>query len=246
MDTWYTVPGFHQPLSCFSHLVGAVIYAALAPRLLRPVWRDEGRFWYVAVFVAATILMLTLSSTYHMFAPGGTTRQVMLRLDYAGIFTLIAATFTPIHGILFRGWRRWGVLGLVWTIAILGITLRSIFFEGIPRPIGLAIFIGMGWLGAYTAYLVWKLGGEDLLFSIVAGGVCYTLGALFNALRWPTIIPRVWGPHESFHFAVLAGLGCHWWVVGQVVRGCLSPMRSDSLSSQAAKEAYGQQDADGG
>ncbi len=219
MDAWYSLPGFHQPLSSMSHLAGAAVFAFLAFYLVRPVWRDWSRLVCVLIFAASAVVLLSLSGLYHMFAQGGYIRAVMLRLDVAAIFILIAASFTPIHGILFTGWKRWGVLGVVWTIAIVGITLRSIYFESVPKVLGASVFLMMGWIGIVTAYLLWREIGWRAVIPAVAGGVIYSFGAIVNIAAWPVVIPFVWGPHETLHFAVLGGLACHWYIVSQIVNG---------------------------
>ena len=56
-----------------------------------------------------------------------------------------------------------------------------------------------------------------LIIPCAAGGLFYSLGAVVNATGWPTLIPGIWGPHETLHFAVLAGLACHWLAVSQVI-----------------------------
>lgn len=217
MDVLYSLPGIHQPLSSMSHLTGAVVFAWLSFYLLRPVWGNWPRFFGVALFATAAVALLTISSIYHMFFQGEYLRSVMLRIDLAAIFVLIAATFTPIHGLMFSGWRRWGVLALIWSIAFAGILARMIFFESISRPTGAIIFLAMGWIGGYTAWLLWRSEARHLLLPAVAGGVFYSIGAIANATGWPILITGVWGPHETLHFAVLAGLGSHWAVISGVI-----------------------------
>jgi len=176
------------------------------------------------VFVISVLTLLSLSGVYHMMELGSTSRAVMLRLDVAAVFVLIAGTFTPVHVIMFRGWNRWGVLALLWLIAIVGVTLRSIFFDKIPSPVGSFIFLSMGWIGLYTAYLIYHKLGWYGFRSVLFGGICYSAGAIINVVQWPVIIPLVWGPHETFHFMVLAGLGFHWSFISKIAQ---KPQRVD-------------------
>ena len=222
MEIWYSIPGFDQPMSSISHLSGAIIFALLSYYLLQPVWHDRSKFRHLAVFAASAVILLSLSSTFHMFAPNGIARSVMLRLDVAAIFLLIAGSFTPAHGILFQGWKRWGVLMPIWLTAITGITLRSIFVDRIPNSVGILIFLAMGWFGVVSVYLLWKDYGRQIAFPFVVGGMIYTTGAISELVRWPTIIPYVWGPHETFHYAVLGGLAFHWWAATLIAEGKLT------------------------
>lgn len=234
MTEWYSLPGIYQPVSSLSHLMGAIVFAVVSWRTLQSVWNDRCPFWTIAIFAGSTELLLSLSAIYHMFGPGAL-RAIMLRLDVAAIFLLIAGSFTPLHGILFEGWKRWGMLALIWTVALAGIALRIVFFDSISKPVGHAGFLMMGWLGAISGYLVWKHHGWGLLLPVVAGGVLYTLGAISNAVKWPTIIPYVWGPHETHHMTVLAGLGFHWWATVQIA--AKSVPSTTSLEQEGAERA---------
>ncbi|MGI9519361.1 MAG: PAQR family membrane homeostasis protein TrhA, partial [Pirellulaceae bacterium] len=205
VDAIISLPGLHQPLSSMSHLTGAVVFTWLSYYLLRPLFGDWGRFASVAIFTLAAIGLLAISSIYHMFAHDEYAGSILLRVDLAAIFVLIAGSFTPVHAILFAGWKRWGILALIWSIAIVGILVRMIFFETITRPFGAVIFLAMGWIGGYTSYLFYRRGDWHYLGLAVAGGIFYSLGAVSNAAGWPTLIPGIWGPHETMHFAVLGG-----------------------------------------
>ncbi len=222
MDDWYRLPGFNQPMSSMSHLVGAIVFLVLSVLMIRSAWRDRERFWYCGVFSLSAVLLLSISGVYHMFEPGFTPSLVLLRIDVAAIFVLIAGTFTPIHGILFQGWKRWGLLVPLWMIAISGVTLRTVFFNSLPHLWGTVIFLAMGWIGLLSTFLVYKDYGIAPTKPLIAGGILYTLGAIGDAICWPSIIPMVWCSHETFHLFVLAALGCHWSLVARIAEERLS------------------------
>ena len=140
MDDWYSIRGFNDPMSSLTHLVGVVVFAVLSLFLLIGASRNRSTFWFAFQFAVCSIVLLTMSFVYHMMAMGTVARQVMLRLDVAAIFCLIASTFTAIHGILFVGWRRWSVIGLLWTIAIIGIVVRTFFLIVCRRGSGARFF----------------------------------------------------------------------------------------------------------
>ena len=222
MNTWYSISGFADPMSSLSHLVGLVIYFLLGIFMIRScftVRSPQGAFRYAFLFIAAVLLLLTMSFVYHMQTPGSMARAVMLRLDIVSIFILIASTFTAIHGLLFDGWRKWGMIGTLWSIAIVGIIVRTIFFESIPSVVGDGIFLLMGWLGAYSTWMLWQNFGSQAVGLVIAGGLCYTIGAIINAAGKLIFVDRIWGPHETFHLFVLAGIGCHWAYIWSIVDG---------------------------
>ncbi len=219
MDHWYSISGFSDPMSSLSHLVGLVIFAVFSVFLLRSARHRRSTFWYSDQFAFAVLLLLTMSFIYHMMEVGGTAREVMLRLDVAAIFVLIAGTFTAVHGILFHDWRRWAVILLIWTIAITGITLRTIFFHNIPAVVGTGIFLAMGWIGAFSCWLLWKEYHWRAVVPMALGGLLYTVGAIINASNRLVLIENVWGPHESFHLLVLAALGVHFAFIWSIADG---------------------------
>ena len=220
METWYSLPGFFDPMSSISHLAGAVLYLELSIFLLASAWGCHKRFWLSLIFCLSAIALLSLSGVHHMLRLGGTPRAVLLRLDVAAIFVLIAGTFSPIHGVLFKGWRRWSILVPLWTVAVAGITLRTIFFESVPQWLGTSIFLAMGWIGGVSAVLLWKSFRWEM-WPILAGGVVYSIGGLMTVFDWPVVVPCVWGPHETFHLLVLLALGLHWKFIARIADGTL-------------------------
>lgn len=222
MEDWYRLVGFNQPMASMSHLIGAIVFLVLGFFMVRAARRTPGTLLPCSIFAGSAVLLLALSGVFHMFEPGFTTRRVMIRLDVAAIFLLIAGTFTPVHAVLFRGWKRWGVLIPLWLIAVTGITLRTIFFDSLPIVWGTGIFLLMGWVGLYSTFLVCREYGRKAGLPVIIGGVLYTIGAVGDISRWPTIIPMVWGSHVTFHLFVLAALGVHWHLISQIAEGKLT------------------------
>lgn len=171
----------------------------------------------IAVFVFSAIFLLTMSGVFHLLEHESIARDVLQRLDHAGIFVLIAGTFTPIHIILFTGFWRWGFLLLIWVLAITGITLKTIFFNAFPEWLGLMFYLGLGWLGILSAFMTHSLHGIAITKPLFYGGLAYTVGACMEFLQWPVVIAGVIGPHELFHIAVLTGITWHWHFVKNVL-----------------------------
>ena len=220
-ETLYAIPGFADPFSSLSHLIGAAVCVGLSVPLVRKgldARHDDGRkrgVGHVAslvIFGAAAVLLLTMSGVFHMLGPGAP-RTVFQRLDHAAIFVLIAGTMTPIHAILFRGVWRWGMLAFVWMLAVAGVTLKSIYFDMVPQALGVGLYLGMGWLGLASMILLARRYGAPMVVPLVLGGLAYTAGAAVEWAEPGAIIPGVVRAHEMFHVAVLLGLALHWWFV---------------------------------
>lgn len=204
------IPGFSEPVSSLSHLLGAGIFAILGFFLLCRGRGSASRLFVLGIFVFSSVFLLSMSGVYHLLSPGGAGHTVLQRLDHAGIFFLIAGSFTPVHWILFAGWGRWGVLLLIWTLAATGVTLKVIFFESIPEGLGLTLYLGLGWIGLASGISMGRRYGFGLVKPLVYSGVSYTLGGLLEFLRMPVLIRGAVGPHELLHFGVLAGIGFHF------------------------------------
>src|SRR4029077_16650438 len=114
--------------------------------------------------------LLAMSGVYHLLPLGSGGRQVLGRLDHSAIFVLIAGTFTPTHGILFRGWQRWGPLLAIWTVAVAGIVLKAVFFSSVEEWLGLMLYLVLGWLGAASAVVLGYRYGVSFLRPLLWGG----------------------------------------------------------------------------
>jgi channel protein (hemolysin III family) len=207
----YPLVGFHEPFSSMSHLLGAAIFAFLGYGLLLRGRGDRARLIYLSVYALACVTLFSLSGVYHMMARGGTARLVLGRLDHCAIFVLIAATFTPAHGLLFRGRLRWGPLLGIWGCAVVGVCLKSLYYDQLTEWLGLTMYLTMGWLGIFSGSLIARRHGFKFVAPLLWGGIAYSIGAVLEFLRWTVIIPGVVHPHEVFHLAVLAGAALHWY-----------------------------------
>ena len=214
----FPLPGCREPLSSFSHLIGAVVFTVLAFTLVRRGRGDRARTISLVVMACSTVQLLILSGLYHMFPPGPM-RELMVRADVSGVFLLIAGSLTPVHVILFRGLARSGPLALAWSVAIIGIILRMVFFDSVSGAAGIAIFLMFGWGAAVTAAVVYQRYGWRFVRHGVCAGLAYTAGAIVLALHQPILIPGFVGPHEVWHAAVLLGLGLHWRFVYRFASG---------------------------
>ena len=208
-----SIPGFSDPFSSLSHLLGAFVFLIYGIRLIYLARYHRGWAVAVSVFVFSGVFLLSMSGVFHLVEHQGVSRVVLQRLDHAGIFALIAGTFTPIHVILFTGFWRWGFLLVIWSLAIAGITLKSIYFNELAEWIGLVAYLGLGWMGILSAYMTHRLHGFAIIKPLLYGALAYTAGASIEFLRMPVVVAGVIGPHELFHIAVLAGIAWHWQFV---------------------------------
>ena len=160
------------------------------------------------VFLITAFYLMMMSGIYHSFYPG-LARNIFQRLDYSGIFALIAGTFTIVQVLLFRGWWRWSVILLVWISGIIGITLIILKFDDLSLTPKLAILLGQGWLSGLAIVKAFKMYALKELIYGLTGGLIYTSGTYFLVTNEPVISKGIFEGHEVWHFFVVAGLSFH-------------------------------------
>ena len=214
--------GLYEPFSSISHLGAAVVFSIYSFFLYRRGKGKGGPVFVLIIFSFTCVYLLSMSGVYHLLSKGEPASEVIRRLDHAGIFLLIAGTFTAVHGYLFKGFWRWGMMSLIWLLAITGITLKTIFFNHVSEGLSLTFYIGLGWFGAVSGYLLWRKFGLTFIVPLLLGAAAYTMGALLEFFRVPNIMPGIIGPHEIFHIFVIAGIAFHWKFVHQFADNHLS------------------------
>ncbi|HET7270839.1 MAG TPA: hemolysin III family protein [Rubrobacter sp.] len=184
-------------------------YVALGLGLLLVLTAEPGRAQISAIiFTGCLAGCFGASALYHRPTWTPQVRSRLARLDHAGIYLLIAGTYTP-FGLLVMsaGWAV-SVLSVVWSGAVLAIALKLVW----PRTlkwVSSAIGLALGWVGvaAISQLLKIDLGG---ILLVVAGGLLYSAGAIVYAVRRPDPAPRVFGYHELFHVLTLAAAACQF------------------------------------
>ena len=225
-----SIPGFSDPVSSLTHLAAAVVFAILGAFLIASGRGEARRVISLVVFAFSCVLLLSLSGVYHLLTPKTAARSVLLRLDHAAIFVLIAGSFTPVHAILLRERWHWHLLAWIWGAAITGLTLKTVYFDAVPPWLGLLMYLGLGWLGLISTIALARRFGVRFVLPLVWGALAYTLGAVAEFLGWPVLVAGVVGPHEIFHLAVLAGISFHWAFIHAIASG----ERVGALDAQVA------------
>jgi len=170
-----------------------------------------------AIFAGSVSAMLAASSLYHRVMWSPPWRQWMRRIDHAGIYLLIAGTYTPVGLIVLRGAWQTVVLAIVWSGAAMAIVLKFAWVEA-PKWLAAAIGIALGWVGVVVLPQLLDRSGVPAVVLLAVGGVAYTAGAIVYARRRPDPVPQVFGYHELFHALTIVAVACQYvavafWVV---------------------------------
>lgn len=168
------------------------------------------------VYSLGLLLLFGISAVYHRPHWEPQTRALLKRLDHSAIFILIAGTFTPVCVFALSEKSSHQLLIVIWSAAIAGV-LQSIFWVSAPKYVTALFYVIMGWLALpYLSELHLSLGNSQLAL-LLAGGVFYTTGAFFYALKKPNFFPGVFGYHELFHLFTVIAAALHFAVVYQLI-----------------------------
>jgi len=160
-----------------------------------------------ALYGAMLILLFLFSTLRHSLA--FTRAATLFRVfDHNGIYLLIAGTYSPYTLVTLRtypnAWLGWTIFGLVWACAITGVTLTSIFLRGNKHSkLSTGLFVLMGWVILVAIWPLYQQLAPAGFWLLVAGGVTYSLGALFYHYKFPYA-------HVVWHLFVMVAAFLMW------------------------------------
>jgi hemolysin III len=208
---WYAP---HEAVSAWTHGLWMLLAIPAGTFL---VWKNRSdlvRMIGMAVFALTLVVCFGASAVFHA-APLGPLREKLHVLDLLGIYLLIAGTVTPVALIVLRGWwRRW-LLTQIWLLAAAGCALCLTII--VPYWASTTFYVVMGWVGILTYFELAHRLSHRGVWPLWVGGLCYTIGAVLEALHWPNPLPHLFGHHEIFHLWVMAGAAFHYYFMLAVV-----------------------------
>jgi hemolysin III len=189
-----------------SHGLGLIAALVATPFLIVNAAQHGGVAIVGASVFAGTVIALYLASTLYHAMPRNRAKRVFRMIDHGAIYLLIAGTYTPFTlGVLRGGWG-WTLFGLIWGLAILGVTLKSIGGFRYPK-LSATMYVAMGWLALIAIRPLFAHVSLAGIMWLGAGGFAYTAGVGFFAAT------RVRYAHFVWHLFVLAGTACHFFAV---------------------------------
>jgi hemolysin III len=190
------------------HQAAFIVAVALAPRMIDGA--DGGRpRLAAAVFAVSVAACFGASALYHRVTWTPRVRLWMRRVDHAGVYLLIAGTYTPVSLLVLSGAWRPVVLTIVWAGAAAAIILKFVWVQA-PKWLAAAIGLALGWVAVVALpQLIIHLDPAAVTLLVV-GGLAYTAGAIVYARRRPDPVPAVFGYHELFHALTIVGVACQY------------------------------------
>ncbi len=169
---------------------------------------QQGDGWRIGASIAYGITLVlgyTASTLYHSF-PQPRVKHVFKILDHAAIYLLIAGTYTPFTLVTLRDSGGWWLFGLVWALAITGISVEAAWAYR-PQWVSVVVYLAMGWLVVLAIRPLLANLTPAGVWLLVAGGLAYTVGTAFYVLK------RIPYMHAVWHVFVVAGSVCHFLAV---------------------------------
>jgi len=162
-----------------------------------------------AVFASSVEVCFGVSALYHRVTWTPDLRRWMRRIDHAGVYLLIAGTYTPVCLLVLNGAWRIVVLAIVYAGAAAAVALKFAWVDA-PKWLAAVLGIALGWAGvAILPQLATRLNPAAVALLGV-GGLAYTAGAIIYARRRPNPMPTVFGYHELFHALTIVAVACQY------------------------------------
>lgn len=188
-----------------SHGIGVILGIVGLVSMLLIAGNETSRIASAIIYGTSIILLFTTSTIYHSVT-NQSTRALMKTLDHCAIYVLIAGTYTPFMLISLENSGGNLYLTSIWTIALLGVLFKLFLGHQYPKT-SLASYLAMGWFVVIAGKEMLQNVSSEGLTLLAAGGLCYTIGAIFYA--WKKLVFN----HAIWHLFVLGGAGFHFFSI---------------------------------
>lgn len=193
--------------NAISHGIGSLLSIAGTVVLIvfSAIYSDAWAVVSASIYGASLIILYTMSTLYHAIT-NVKAKKFFRIMDHNTIFFLIAGTYTPLTLVPLRGPLGWTLFGVVWGAAILGIVLNSIDLEKFRKP-SVVCYILMGWAIIFAVKPMLNTLPKLSLTFLLIGGVLYTVGIIFYAIK------KIKWFHSVWHLFTVAGSIFHYFSI---------------------------------
>ncbi len=205
-----------EPVNSLTHFFAAIAAAVGLIVLLVVGWGEPARNIALIIYGTSLILLFSASASYHWVSAKDKIIEIFRKFDHSAIYLLIAGTYTPICVIMFSGFWQWGLLAIIWSLAIIGIVVK-IFIIQAPRWLSAGVYVIMGWLCLAAIGEMLRVLPTPMLVWLVIGGVTYTVGAVVYSTKTLNFWPGKFGFHEVWHIFVILGALAHYIAIAAYV-----------------------------
>jgi hemolysin III len=197
-----------EPISGLTHFFAGVAAIAGSITLLLVARGDVGKQVSLLIYGISLSMVFFASSAYHLVQARRWV-QVLRKVDHSAIYVLIAGTYTAYCYSTLTGAWRWGVLGVIWALAMTGVIVK-VFVIKAPRWVTAGVYVAMGWLALLIPRELMMSLPVGALVWLIVGGVVFTIGAVVYVTKRMDFAPGVFGFHEVWHIFVILGSLSHY------------------------------------
>ena len=190
------------------HLGGVIVLLACSPLLFARAHTWSQVLW-VSCYVAGVGSMMLTSALFHRVNWSPPHRRAWKRADHSTIFLAITGSYLAIAGLTMHGTIRTVLMIVIGSGAVVGIAIRQLALDT-PKWVNTLPYLVVGWAAVTVMPQIYRGGGPSVFWLVIAGGLAYSVGAVFYGTKRPRLAPRVFGYHELFHAFTLVGAGLHF------------------------------------
>ena len=193
--------------NAITHGIGFLLSIPALVILIISAARNGGPLEVVSftIFGVSMLLLYLFSTMLHSFKPSKA-KNVFAILDHSAIYILIAGTYTPFVLVTLNGALGWTLFGIIWAMAIAGISFKCFFINRF-RILSTLFYVLMGWLIIIAIEPLYTNFSSQGFYWLLAGGILYSVGAVFYIWR---NLPY---SHAIWHLFVIAGSGCMYFCI---------------------------------
>ncbi|MFG6687806.1 hemolysin III family protein [Mariniflexile sp. HNIBRBA6329] len=202
----YKQTPLQERLNAISHTIGTIFgVLGLTTLIIFDSNKTDWSLFSVIVYGISIITLFTASALYHS-VNDEVKKHYFRIIDHISIYFLIAGTYTPVLLITLHDSLGWTLFYVVWSIAAFGVILK-LFFTGRFEIFSILLYLVMGWLIVFDFTNLSKLMDSNGILLLFFGGLAYTVGILFYAIK------KIPYNHVIWHVFVLAGAVFHFFMI---------------------------------
>jgi len=193
--------------NALSHTLG-VLFSIYAIVMLAVTSHTPAQTASTAIFGATMFILFQASACYHAIT-NEKAKRIFQKIDHSAIYVLIAGTYTPILILSVPFPLSIALLAMIWYLAVVGIVFSCITLKS--KHISTALYLIMGWLSLFLVYYVWTNSGHMTVYYLLAGGILYSIGAVFYLMKYRYM-------HSVWHLFVLGGVVMHYLAILELLK----------------------------
>ncbi len=156
----------------------------------------------VVIYGIGLIGMIGASALYNSSATSRR-KELFRRLDHAGIFLMIAGTYTPFALVRMGGDWGFGIAAFVWLAAVAGMTLKLVSPQRL-EGMSTLLYLALGWVILIAPGPLFDTVPMPAIMLLAIGALLYMSGIVFHLWHRLPYHNAVW------HGFVLSAAACHW------------------------------------